>query len=144
MIFWNYVHYLRIVFAKGRRKQMWKHEMSLIMSQWNVCWTQNEIETWFHKIENIRIVFSHVIWNETFSHEFSMFDHTYIFFSFIVIYIHLRCYITIDVHLIVCVYVKQKTLKDLLDQFFCQCSFYVLLFYYKIILIFDMIWLNII
>jgi hypothetical protein len=69
-----------------------------------------------------------------------MFDHTYIFFSLIVIYIHLRCYTTIDVHFIVCVYVKQKSLKDLLGQFFWSMFFLcTFLFYDKIILIFDMV-----
>jgi hypothetical protein len=68
-------------------------------------------------------VFYHVIWNKTFFHEFSMFDHTHIFFSLIVIYIHNCC----SPHC-VCVYVEQKSSKDLLDQTFCQCSSYVLIF----------------
>jgi hypothetical protein len=93
-----------------------------------MCWTQNEIETWFHKIKIFELCF--IIWfgiKHFVMNFLCLTTHIYIF-SFIVIYIHLRCYITIDVHLIVCVYVKEKSLKDLLDQIFCQCSSYVLFF----------------
>jgi len=45
-----------------------------------------------------------------------MFEHAHIFFFFIVICIHLRCYIIRDVHLIMCALCDKKRLKDLVNQ----------------------------
>ncbi len=53
---------------------------------------------------------------EHFCHEFSMFGHAHIFISFIVICTHLRCYITSDVHLMMCALCEKKQLKDLVNQ----------------------------
>jgi len=48
---------------------------------------------------------------EHFCHEFSMFGHEYIFFFFIVICSHLRCYITSIVRLIMCALCEKKQFK---------------------------------
>jgi hypothetical protein len=45
-----------------------------------------------------------------------MFKHGHIFVSFIVIYIHLKCYTISDVHLIMCALCENKQLKELIDQ----------------------------
>jgi hypothetical protein len=45
-----------------------------------------------------------------------MFGHAHIFFSFIVACTHLKCYITNDVHLIMCALCEKKILKDLMNQ----------------------------
>jgi hypothetical protein len=99
-----------------------------------------------HKIKYVRIVFSSCscdfLWS-IFCHEFSMFGHAHIFSSFILVCIHLKCYITNDVHFIMCALCEKKWLKKWVDQkkkmhYFFQCSSKVFFWYFvwkKIILI---------
>jgi len=51
---------------------------------------------------------------EHFCHEFSMFEHAHLFS--IMVCIHLRCYITSNVHLIICALYENQQLKDLINQ----------------------------
>jgi hypothetical protein len=51
-----------------------------------------------------------------FCHEFPMFRHVHRFFSFIVVFTHLRCYTPSDFHLITCVLCEKKQLKKLVDR----------------------------
>jgi hypothetical protein len=70
---------------------------------------------------------------KVFGHEFPTFRHVHSFFSFIVVFTHLRCYTTSDFHLItlhvlIC---EKKQLKKLVDQKekiydFPQCFSYVI------------------
>jgi len=46
----------------------------------------------------------------------SMFGHAHIFFSFIMVCTHLKCYITSDVHLIIYALCEKKWLKELEDK----------------------------
>jgi len=65
-----------------------------------------------------------------------MFGHVHSFFSFIVVFTHLRCYTTSDFHLITCALCEKKKLKKIVDQKekiydFPQCSSYVFFFGFK-------------
>jgi hypothetical protein len=51
---------------------------------------------------------------EHFCREFSMFKHAHLFS--IVVCIHLKCYITSDVHLIIGALCEKQQLKDLINQ----------------------------
>ncbi len=57
-----------------------------------------------------------MIFYEALCHEFSMFWNAHIFFSFIVVCIHLRFYITSDVHFIMCGLREKTQSKDLVNQ----------------------------
>ncbi len=51
-----------------------------------------------------------------FYHEFYTFKHAHIFFSFIVVCIHLKCYTTNDVHFIIDALCEKRNLQKIVDQ----------------------------
>jgi len=66
----------------------------------------------------VKLYFYHVdcdFWSSIFCHEFSMFEHAHFFFSLIVVFNHLSCYTTSDVHFIMCALCEKKWLKELMD-----------------------------
>jgi hypothetical protein len=58
-----------------------------------------------------------------------MFEHAHIYLFFIVICIHLRCYIISDVPLIMCALCDKKPLKDLVDKKRKDLIFFLMFFY---------------
>jgi hypothetical protein len=79
--------------TKGRREQMWKHVIKLIMIQWK-C-DSNTKQEWrlIIKLKMLEFCFYHVdcdLWLSIFCHEFFLFGHAHIFFTFIVACICLK------------------------------------------------------
>jgi hypothetical protein len=91
------------------------------------------------------VYFSHHC-DGTFCHEFFMFGHAHIFFFFIVVCIHLTCYTTSDVHLIIYVLYEKKQLKISVKQRMKVIIFSSMFFLciFLVIIYFDMIFYNLI
>ncbi len=82
-----------------------------------MCFKHKKIELKYYN--SVELCFFHIncgfSWN-IFCHKLPMFGHTHIFFSFIVICIHLRCYITNGFHFIMYALGEKKQLKYLVNQ----------------------------
>jgi hypothetical protein len=105
--------YARVICTKGEREKMRKHVSTI-------------------ELKILELLF----FMKFFCHEFPMFRHVHSFFSFIVVFTHLRCYTISDFHLITCVLCEKKQLKKSVDQKekiydFPQCSSYFILFLLK-------------
>jgi hypothetical protein len=105
-----------IVCTKGRREQMWKHVINLVMIQWKCA--SNTKQQWNLtvklKILNYAFIKEIVIYDG--AYEFSMFGHAHFFLSLIVLCTHLRCYTTSDVYIVMYILCKTKQLKELMNQ----------------------------
>jgi len=102
--------YVRVIWTKGKSEKMRKHVSTIELKI---------LELWFFM--------------KLFCHEFPMFRHVHSFFSFFVVFTHLRCYTKSDFHLITCVLCEKKQLKILVDQKekiydFPQCFSFFFLF----------------
>ncbi len=72
--------------TKDRREQMWKHVIKLAMIQWKCV--SNTKQEWrlIIKLKMLKLCFYHVdcdLWLSIFCHEFFLFGHAHIFFTFI-------------------------------------------------------------
>jgi hypothetical protein len=70
-------------------------------------------------------------WWSIFCHEFFMFGHAHIFFSLVMVYTHLKCYIN-DVDFIKCILCEIKWSKKLMDKA-CNILLHILLFFFLLI-----------
>jgi hypothetical protein len=89
--------------------------------EWRLTIELNMLELYFH---HVVVIFDGAFFVMTFLY----LDMHILFFSFIVVCIHLNCYITNDVHFIMCVLCEKKWVKKLVDQkkkmyYFLQCSY---------------------
>jgi len=95
----------------------------------------------------VKLCFSHIIvifyiWN-IFCYSFYIFEHAHFHLFFIVICIHLRCYIISDVHPIMCALCDKKWLKDLVDKKRKDLIFFLMIFFKFLFLIFFNNWIKI-
>jgi len=83
---------------------------------------QNKNDGWWQNWRYwncVELCFQHVnchFWWSIFYQEFPMFGHAHIFLCFIVVCIHLGCYTTSDVHLIISALYENKLLKEFVNQ----------------------------
>ncbi len=132
-------YYVRIICTKGKWKQMWKWVMNLAMIQWQCVSNTKKEWSLTIKLKILKLCFYHVncdFWWSMVCHEFFcffiffLFRHANLFLSFIVVCIHLRCYITSDVRLIMQKTIIQRifTLKNekciILFNVVPMCFFY--------------------
>jgi len=95
-------YYVEVIYTKGKKYQMWKHVMNLIMIQWKCV--SNTKQEWKLTIK-IKILefcdfFNHINYGFWWDIFVMSFFHIHNFFSFIMVCTHLKCYTTSDVYII--------------------------------------------
>jgi hypothetical protein len=89
-------------------------------------------EWWLmRKLKILELCFQDVnchFWRSIFYQEFPMFGHAHIVLCFIVVCIHLGCYTTSNVHLIICALYEKELLKEFVNQKRKNVPFFLMFF----------------
>jgi len=107
-------YYSRVICTKGKREQMWKHIINLIMNQWKCV--SNTKQEWKMCIKfKILRLYKIVVFDGAC---FVMFKYALFFF-----HCDLRCYTISVVHFIMCTLCEKKKLKKLMDHIYIYIQF---------------------